>query len=306
MFEKKKKAWKAIYEKKIEEILADPDQIVAAIASRASVKIKGGPMILESTNKNHELLSADQLPELYQNLDAPHDDSHFEFSGTDKDRIQDTVAKHIKTQNLDIPTSKKFLYDAVHWLAYTHVLTTEGLLQTQIEAISNNPENSEEIAADFEQFHSALKTILAKKLSNELKSQQQKAQTSELAPAAQSSFFARVINAVKNALSGLANAIKNLFNIGQPANRATENRAPPLAETHSTNHMIQSLGGAITNTKQKNKAAPIITSSPEVIKAQWKSPSKHQEDKLKTPIEASPQATPEESEEPKNTHKFGK
>ena len=232
MFEQDKKAWKAKYEKKIREILANPEQIVAAIASRQSVQTKGGQMILKSTNKNHEFLSAEQLPQLYQDLDNPHESAHFEFSGTNKDRIEHTVTKHIHTENLEVSTSKRFLYDAAHWQAYSHLLINEGLQATQAEEITDNPDKVDELADNFKQFEAELQKIAANILLNELTNQQKLQNDTPKKPG----FFGRIFNAIQNALASLANTVKNLLGLGTPTNQTTtpDEETPVRRSTDAT------------------------------------------------------------------------
>ena len=303
MFEQEKKAWKAKYEKKIREILANPEQIVAAIASRESVQTKGGQMILESTNKNHELLSAKQLPELYQDLDAPHKDSRFEFSRSNKNRIEGTVAKHIKTQNPDIPTSKKFLYDAVHWQAYSHVLINEGLLATQTEEISDNPDKKEEIADNFRQFEAELQKIAANILRKELTNQQKLQNDTPEKPG----FFGRIINAIQNTLTGLASAVKKLLGLGTPANQTTTpNEQTPVsrstvptnqssASTLSQGTTIQSDLTSTLSASSTSEREPL--NERKKVQEQFVKLGQQQEAALeaqsKSTIEKTPEATPE-------------
>ena len=304
MFEQEKKAWKAKYEKKIREILANPEQIVAAIASRESVQTKGGQMILESTNKNHELLSAKQLPELYQDLDAPHKDSRFEFSRSNKNRIEGTVAKHIKTQNPDIPTSKKFLYDAVHWQAYSHVLINEGLLATQTEEISDNPDKSEEIADNFKQFEAELQKIAAEILLNELRSPEKSQNVNPEKPG----FFGRIINAIKNTLTGLANGIKNLLGFGTSENRTmppndqisvSKADHPEIQSISSPGASIPSVSSPPTtpSASSANKKGPLDQDQRLEVKAKFEELDRKQAAELKSEkgstVDKTPEARPE-------------
>ena len=364
MFEQEKKAWKAKYEKKIREILANPEQIVAAIASRESVQKKGGPMILESTNKNHELLSAKELPELYQDLDAPHKDSHFEFSRSNKNRIEGTVAKHIKTQNPDIPTSKKFLYDAVHWLAYSHVLLNEGLQITKFNAINDNPDKSEEIADNFRQFEAELQKIAAEILLNELRSPEKSQNNDPEKPAEillnelrspeksqnndpekpqnndpkksaeillnelrsqeksqnndpekpqnndpeKPGFFGRIINAIKNTLTGLANGIKNLLGFGTSENRTMPTKDQPPVSTADPPEIqsISSPGASIPSvssppttpsTSSANKKRPLDQDQRLEVKAKFEELDRKQAAELKSEkgstVDKTPEARPE-------------
>ena len=348
MFEQEKKAWKAKYEKKIREILANPEQIVAAIASRESVQTKGGQMILESTNKNHELLSAKQLPELYQDLDAPHKDSRFEFSRSNKNRIEGTVAKHIKTQNPDIPTSKKFLYDAVHWQAYSHVLINEGLLATQTEEISDNPDKSEEIADNFKQFEAELQKIAAEILLNELRSPEKSQNNDPEKPAEillnelrspeksqndnpekpaeiplnelrspeksqnvnpeKPGFFGRIINAIKNTLTGLANGIKNLLGFGTSENRTmppndqisvSKADHPEIQSISSPGASIPSVSSPPTtpSASSANKKGPLDQDQRLEVKAKFEELDRKQAAELKSEkgstVDKTPEARPE-------------
>ena len=303
MFKKEKKAWKAEYEKKIREVLADPTQTVDAISSRASVKIKGGQEIKESTNGKYQLLSANDLQELYHDLDAPHEGAHFEFSGTNKDRIQDTVAKHINTKGLEIPTSRRFLYDAAHWQAYSHVLLNKGLLTTQAEAIAQNPDKNEKIALEFQQFEAKLQKITANILRKELTNQQKLQNDTPEKPG----FFGRIINAIQNTLTGLASAVKKLLGLGTPANQTTTpNEQTPVsrstvptnqssASTLSQGTTIQSDLTSTLSASSTSEREPL--NERKKVQEQFVKLGQQQEAALeaqsKSTIEKTPEATPE-------------